>query len=61
MAVEKMSCVCMNVAPVNNKTDGLCLSKELEGGTSYRQKGFWDRAKLGTLAQEHGRGQKHGG
>ena len=40
---ERISYVCMDVAPVNNKSDGLCLRQEIEGWTSGRQNEFWNR------------------
>ena len=40
-----ITCVCMNVAPVNNKSDSLWLRQEIRGKTSGRQKEFWDRVK----------------
>ena len=42
----------MDVAPVNNKSDGLWLWQGLEGGTSGRQKEFWDRARHGKSSTE---------
>lgn len=39
-SVSKEYLVCMDVAPVNNKSDGLWLRQEIESGTS-----FWDRAR----------------
>jgi hypothetical protein len=45
MYVERISCVCMNMAPVNNKSDGLWLKQEMRGGTSERQKEFWESAQ----------------
>jgi hypothetical protein len=36
--VERLPYVCMNVAPVNNKYDGLWLRQETGGGTSRRRK-----------------------
>ena len=44
-ATERISCVCMDVAPVNNKSDGLWLKQEMRGGTSERQKEFWESAQ----------------
>jgi hypothetical protein len=35
----------MDVAPVNNKSDRLWVRQKIEGGTSGRQKEFWDRAR----------------
>lgn len=37
---------------VNNKYDGVWHRQEIGGGTSRRQKGFWDRAGRGSLAWE---------
>jgi hypothetical protein len=37
--VEKIFCVCMAVAPANNKFDGLGLRQEIEGVISGRHKG----------------------
>ena len=34
--VEKIPCVCIDVAPVNNRFDGLWLMQEKEGGISCR-------------------------
>jgi hypothetical protein len=58
----------MNVAPVNDKFDRLWFRQKIGGGTSRRQKGFWDSARqeihlgrceeTGTLStgnQSHGR------
>ena len=59
--VEGLSNVCMDVAPVNNKYDGLLLRQEIGGETSGRQKEFWDRARLsGDLARKDVRRQRHG-
>lgn len=35
----------MDVAPVNNKSDGPWLRQEIGGGTTGREKEFWDRAR----------------
>jgi hypothetical protein len=35
--VERIAYVCMDVAPVNNKSDGLCLRQEIECGTPGRR------------------------
>lgn len=42
--VERISYVCVDVAPVNNKSDGQWPRHEIRGGTSGRQREFWDRA-----------------
>jgi hypothetical protein len=57
--VERISCVCMDLTPVDNKS-GLQLRQEIRGGTSGRQKGFWDRARHGRFAQEDVMGQMLG-
>jgi hypothetical protein len=36
--VERISCVCMDVAPVDNKSDSLWLRQEMGCGISWRQK-----------------------
>ena len=43
--VERISYVCVDVAPVNNKSDGPGLRKDIEDGTSGRQKEFQGRAR----------------
>jgi hypothetical protein len=42
----------MDVTPVNNKYDGLWLRQKIGGGTSSRQKGFWDRARYERFTRE---------
>lgn len=32
--VERISCACMDMASVNNKSDGQLAGQEMEGGTS---------------------------
>lgn len=53
-AVEKISCVCVAMAPVNNKFDGLLLRQEIAGGISCKQaEGFWDSARYRRFTQEN--------
>jgi hypothetical protein len=49
---ERISYVCMDVAPVKNKTDGLWLRKKIGGRSSRRQKEFWESTRHGRFAQE---------
>ena len=35
--MERIAYVCMDVAPVNNKSEGLCLRQEIECGTPGRR------------------------
>jgi hypothetical protein len=58
--VEGLSNVCMDVAPVNNKSDSLWLRQEIGGGTSRKQKGVWDRARHGRFIREDIMNQMHG-
>lgn len=58
--VEKISRLCMDVAPANNKFNGLQLRQEIGGGTLCRQRGFWDTARHGRLAWEDLRRQTLG-
>ena len=43
--VERISYVCMDVAPVSNKYDRLWLRQKIGGGISRSQKGFWESAR----------------
>lgn len=47
--VERISYVCVDVASVNNKSDGLWHRHEIRGGASGRQREFWDRAMQGNI------------
>lgn len=47
-SMEKMSCVCMDVAPVYNKSDGQLAGSEVEGGTS------WEVARNSGKKKEEG-------
>jgi hypothetical protein len=38
--VERIPYVCLDAAPVSNKSDGLWLRQEIGGRRSGRQKGF---------------------
>jgi hypothetical protein len=44
--IERTSYVCMHMAPVNHKSDGLWLRQEMGGGIYERQKVFWDRVAM---------------
>jgi hypothetical protein len=48
--VERICYVCLDVTAVNNKSDGLWFRQKIGGGTSRRQKGFWDRARYQRFA-----------
>jgi hypothetical protein len=50
-SAERISYVCRDVVPSNNKSDGLWLRAEIGAGISRRQKGFGDRAKHGRFVQ----------
>jgi hypothetical protein len=41
----------MYVIPLNNKSDGLLLRQEIEGGISTRQNKFWDRPRWEMIHQ----------
>lgn len=41
------------MTPVSNKFNGLSLRQEAGGGTSYRQKGFWESVKQGRFPWEN--------
>jgi hypothetical protein len=43
----------MDIAPVSNTSDDLWLKQEIRGGTSRKQKEFWDRTRLERFTQEH--------
>ena len=45
--VQRISSVCVNVAPVNNKSDGLWIKQAIRDGDeiSGRQKEFWDSVR----------------
>ena len=51
VSVQKISYICMDVAPVSNKSDGLRLRQEI-CGISGRQKGFYDSVRYRRLALE---------
>ena len=42
----------MNVAPVNNKSDGLWLRQEIGGETSGKHEGFWEKVRHRRFTQE---------
>jgi hypothetical protein len=46
-SAENISYVCMDVAPLNNKFDGLWLMWGIGGGTMGRQEELWDRGRHG--------------
>jgi len=57
--IERKLYVYINVAPVNNKSDGLWLRQDIEGGTSGKQKEFHDKARSRRFAQEDLTRQTH--
>ena len=57
--VERISYVCVDVAPVNNKSDGLWLRQEIGGGTSGRRENSGIEPGR-RFTQEDVRRQTHG-
>lgn len=55
VSVERIPCVCMDVAPVKKNLMAYGL-----GRTSESQKGFWDSARHGRFAWENVTRQIHG-
>jgi hypothetical protein len=53
-SVERIACVCVEVAPANHKSDGLWLRQKIGGGTSRRRENS-GIAPGRRFSQENGR------
>ena len=50
-SIERIPYVCMDVAPVNNKSDGLWSWQEIGGGTSRKRKDSGIESDMGRFAR----------
>lgn len=57
--IERTSYVCMHMAPVNHKSDGLWLRQEIGRETCRGQKEFLHRVKCGRFSREDVTSQTH--
>lgn len=53
--IERLSYVCMEVAPDNNKSDGLWLRQKMGGGTSRRRTNSGIKPGVGVGEEERPR------
>jgi hypothetical protein len=58
--VERITYVCMDMAPANNKSDALWLRDDKGGGTSRKQRNSGIEPSTGRFAQEAVMKQMHG-